>query len=53
VVPGKFGIAAIAPPLDKAGNSVKAQLAIAEVDRELHANPYSVTPVAHTRQAQK
>ena len=30
VSPGKFGIAAISPPLDGAGNSVKAQLAIAE-----------------------
>jgi len=53
VVPGKFGIAAISPPLDKAGNSVKAQLAIAEVDKELHANPYSVAPATHTKQAQK
>ena len=53
VVPGKFGIAAISPPLDKAGNSVKAQMAIAEVDKELHTNPYSATPVARTKQAQK
>ena len=28
VLPGLFGIAAYAPPLDKAGNSVKAQAAI-------------------------
>jgi glutaminase len=53
VVPGKFGIAAISPPLDKAGNSVKAQLAIAEVDKELHANPYGVMPAGRTTQAQK
>lgn len=53
VVPGKFGIAAISPPLDKAGNSVKAQLAIAEVDKELRANPYSIAPAARTKQAQK
>ena len=46
VVPGKFGIAAIAPPLDSAGNSVKAQLAIEQVDTALNANPYSVVPYA-------
>ena len=28
VMPGLFGIAAFAPPLDEAGNSVKAQVAI-------------------------
>ncbi len=44
VVPGKFGIAAISPPLDQAGNSVKAQRAIEELVRQLDANPYSVTP---------
>jgi glutaminase len=30
VAPGKFGIAVISPPLDAAGNSVRAQKAIAE-----------------------
>jgi glutaminase len=45
VVPGKYGIAAISPPLDAAGNSVKAQLAIEQIVKELNANPYSVTPV--------
>jgi glutaminase len=49
VVPGKFGIAAISPPLDTAGNSVRAQAAIAEVDRLLKANPYAVTPVASVK----
>jgi glutaminase len=44
VAPGKFGIASISPPLDSAGNSYKAQLAIAEVDKALGANPYNVTP---------
>jgi glutaminase len=44
VVPGKFGIASISPPLDSAGNSVKAQLAIEAVDRTLGVNPYAVTP---------
>jgi glutaminase len=49
VVPGKFGIAAISPPLDTAGNSVKAQLAIAEVSRLLHGNPYAVPPTLRTK----
>jgi len=44
VCPGKFGIAAIAPPLDDAGNSVKAQKAISDVVTALHANPYLVQP---------
>jgi glutaminase len=44
VVPGKYGIASISPPLDSAGNSFKAQLAIEEVDRALGSNPYAVTP---------
>lgn len=48
VVPGKFGIAAISPPLDSAGNSYKAQLAIAQVSEALGANPYAVTPVSRT-----
>jgi glutaminase len=44
VSPGKFGIAAISPPLDKAGNSVKAQKAIAEVSNALGGNPYAAKP---------
>lgn len=44
VVPGKYGIAVISPPLDDAGNSVKAQAAIQEIDAALGANPYAVTP---------
>jgi glutaminase len=46
VIPGKFGIAAIAPPLDQAGNSVKGQLAIEDVIRALGANPYDAKPAA-------
>ena len=46
VAPGKFGIAVIAPPLDAAGNSVKAQKTIEAVSNALGANPYAVTPVA-------
>jgi len=44
VSPGKFGIAVISPPLDAAGNSVKAQKAIQYIDEKLKANPYAVTP---------
>jgi len=40
VSPGKFGIAVISPPLDKAGNSVRAQKAITDISNALHGNPY-------------
>ena len=42
VSPGKFGIAVISPPLDKAGNSVRAQKAIADISNALGGNPYVV-----------
>ncbi|MCP5190297.1 MAG: glutaminase A [Pseudomonadales bacterium] len=42
VSPGKFGIAVISPPLDAAGNSVRAQKAIADISNALGGNPYSV-----------
>jgi len=48
VSPGKYGIAAISPPLDAAGNSVRAQRAIAEIDRLIKANPYEAQPVRPT-----
>jgi len=51
VAPGKFGIAAISPPLDEAGNSVKAQAVIAEIDNALGANPYDVKPYASEKAA--
>ncbi|MED5389088.1 MAG: glutaminase A [Pseudomonadota bacterium] len=44
VSPGKFGIAAISPPLDAAGNSVRAQKAIADISAALAGNPYEVVP---------
>jgi glutaminase len=44
VSPGNFGIAVISPPLDKAGNSVRAQKAIADVSNALGGNPNAVTP---------
>jgi glutaminase len=46
VSPGKFGIAVISPPLDAAGNSVKAQKTIADVSNALGGNPYAPKPVA-------
>jgi glutaminase len=44
VSPGKFGIAVISPPLDAAGNSVKAQKAIADISNALGGNPYATKP---------
>jgi len=42
VSPGKFGIAVVSPPLDEAGNSVRAQRAMAEISNALGGNPYAV-----------
>ena len=39
VSPGKFGIAVVSPPLDDAGNSVRAQRAIRDISNALHGNP--------------
>jgi glutaminase len=45
VSPGRFGIAAVSPPLDAAGNSVRAQRAIRAVSNALGGNPFgSTTP---------
>jgi glutaminase len=41
VSPGKFGIAVVSPPLDDAGNSVRAQRAIADISNSLGGNPYA------------
>jgi glutaminase len=46
VAPGKFGVAVVSPPLDEAGNSVRAQKVIREIVARLHANPYEVRPRA-------
>jgi glutaminase len=43
VSPGKFGIAVVSPPLDAAGNSVRAQKAIADISNALGGNPYAAT----------
>ena len=44
VVPGKFGIAVVSPPLDKAGNSVKGQYAIKYIIEQLKVDPYLIQP---------
>jgi glutaminase len=44
VSPGKFGIAVISPPLDEAGNSVRAQKAIADISNALGGNPLAPKP---------
>jgi glutaminase len=49
VSPGKFGIAVISPPLDAAGNSVKAQKTIEAVSNAVGGNPYAITPVTSKR----
>ena len=40
VSPGKFGIAVVSPPLDDAGNSVRAQRAITAISNAIGGNPY-------------
>jgi glutaminase len=45
IVPGKGAIAVFAPPLDEAGNSVKAQKVIAYVANKLDINLYSPASV--------
>jgi glutaminase len=39
VSPGKWGVAVVSPPLDKAGNSVRAQRAIEYISSVLGGNP--------------
>jgi glutaminase len=51
VSPGKFGIAVVSPPLDEAGNSVRAQKAIADISNALGGNPYAVGTAAATGSA--
>ena len=45
IAPGKGAIAVFAPPLDEAGNSVKAQRVIEWVSQKLNYNLYSPTSV--------
>jgi glutaminase len=44
VCPGRFGIAVVSPPLDKAGNSVRGQRAIADISNSLKGNPFAYLP---------
>jgi glutaminase len=44
VSPGRFGIAVVSPPLDDAGNSVRAQRAITAISNALGGNPYAPRP---------
>jgi glutaminase len=46
VSPGKFGIAVVSPPLDDAGNSIRAQRAIADISNALGGNPYAARPTS-------
>lgn len=41
VLPGLFGVSAFAPPIDEAGNSVKAQLAIKHIMNKLGLSVFS------------
>lgn len=41
-VPGKFAVAAFSPPLDEAGNSVRAQRAIESIVKDLGGNVFRV-----------
>lgn len=45
VMPGKGALAVFAPPLDEAGNSVKAQKAISYVADQLNMNIFSPASV--------
>ena len=45
IVPGKGAIVVFAPPLDDAGNSVKAQEAIDYISDKLHYNLFSPASV--------
>ena len=49
IAPGKGAIAVFAPPLDEAGNSVKAQRVIEYVSQKLNYNLYSPTSVGFTQ----
>jgi glutaminase len=52
VSPGKFGIAVISPPLDEAGNSVRAQKAITDISNTLGGNPFAPKPRTGTEVSQ-
>ncbi|MBU2897936.1 glutaminase A [Vibrio hepatarius] len=41
IIPGKMSIGVVSPPLDKFGNSVRAQRAVSYIVSEMDLNPYS------------
>jgi glutaminase len=41
VAPGRFGIAVVSPPLDDAGNSIRAQRAITDISNALGGSPFT------------
>lgn len=43
-----MAIAAFSPPVNKAGNSVRAQKAIADIARQLEANIFATRPSSST-----
>ncbi len=45
IIPGKFGIAVVSPPLDEAGNSVKGQSVIRYIIERLGVNPFLIKPL--------
>jgi glutaminase len=47
VSPGKFGIAVVSPPLDDAGNSVRAQRAITAISNAPGGNPLALRAKQH------
>ena len=53
VSPGKFGIAVVSPPLDEAGNSVRAQRAIADISNALGGNPYAATAAGRRKRSSR
>ena len=53
VAPGKFGIAVVSPPLDEAGNSIRAQKAITDIVNALGLNPARRSRLARWRRRNK
>lgn len=53
VVPGKYAVAAFSPPLDEAGNSVRAQRAISSIVKELGGSVFHVAQRPASRSTQR
>ncbi|QAY58616.1 glutaminase [Microbacterium protaetiae] len=50
IAPGKAGIGTYAPPLDAAGNSVRGQIATANLSRTLGLNVFASSPAPHRQE---